>query len=131
MGVPIEQHFYEKLLKAYKDHNNVIIAFDFDGTVYDHDHNDLGYYTEIANILRECEDIGFQLLCYTANDGERLTFIEFYLKEVCRLKSVRFMDNSMKPYANIYLDDKGGLMQAAERLRKLLNTISQAKQTHA
>lgn len=129
---------YDKILQdAYEKHKHLIICFDFDNTVYDF-HNKGINYSAIVNLLQECDRLGFSLICNTSNGGDRLTFIKIYIKEVLKLIGIKHKilinetttyDKSIsstkytKPYANIYLDDKGGLVESYNRLNNLITKI--------
>lgn len=128
---------YKILEDAYKKHGNIIVCFDFDNTVYDFHQKGIDF-TPVRELLKECDELGFQLICHTSNGGPRLTFIRFYLNEVVGIHGIEHnllinrttkYDSSeatefhTKPYANIYLDDKGGLVETYKRLRKLVTKI--------
>jgi len=125
---------YDKILEdAYNEHGDIIVAFDFDNTVYDF-HKKGVNYTPIIKLLQECKKLGFKLICFTANQGERVTFIKLYIQEVLGLSDVRINhnivpghNNSLKPYANIYLDDKAGLNESYYRLNKLVIKIKKSQ----
>jgi len=126
---------YDKILwDAYESHGSLIVCFDFDNTVYDYHKVGIDF-TSVINLLCECDKLGFQLICHTSNGGDRLIFIKYYLKEVLGLNSKIIINGTTeydkavpttfhtKPYANIYLDDKGGLREACVRLDRIVSLI--------
>ena len=138
--------YYQILEDAYKEHGNVIVAFDFDNTVFDY-HNKGLDFSQVIELLKECENLEFPLICLTSNTGKRVDFIDHYIKEVLGINSTAYKgvnvqavkeeertdffipyagcssDKYTKPYFNILLDDKAGLGDAYRTLRKLVNNI--------
>lgn len=127
---------YDKILKdAYDEHGSLIVAFDFDNTVFDFHKKGLDF-SRIVNLLIDCERLGFKLICFTSNEGDRLTFIKYYIREVLQIDTQVAMNADwdfksgnpkhatvIKPYANIYLDDKAGLNESYTRLKNLVDSI--------
>lgn len=133
---------YDKILEdAYLKHKSLIVAFDFDNTVFDY-HKKSVDYSLIIDLIKECDRLKFPLLCLTSNTGNRLKFIEYYLKEVLEILGIHSLDinnqyrngkyplyiidpeSFTKPYFNILLDDKAGLVESYNRLRKLVDKIN-------
>lgn len=118
----------ERLYSWYQAHKTLIVAFDWDDTCFDF--HKKGYrYPEVFEILKECSDLGFTLILFSAKeDGQDLEGIQKMLKEECEI-NVQYinespvMPTSKKPYFNILLDDKAGLGQAYEILRETLDQI--------
>ena len=118
----------ERLYSQYKEHGNIIIAYDFDDTVYGHDGNNCD---DVIRVLRCCKQANIgRFICYTASKEERYPFIEQYCKDM-NLPLDKINDgfddvnhvNGGKIYYNIFLDDKAGLGQALETLQIVLNRI--------
>lgn len=79
----------------------------------------------------------------TSNVGDRLIFIKHYLNEILGIKGIKFLGVNeeyapeeqtsftlrtaskpfTKPYYNIFLDDKAGLKESYNRLKKLIDNI--------
>jgi hypothetical protein len=137
---------YCKLLNdTYEKHQKLIVAFDFDNTVFDYHKQGIDY-SPIVNLLKDCDALGFPLICLTSNTGDRLIFIKHYLEEVLGIRGIKSLSvndqylgsdsiesnniciyspttNFTKPYFNILLDDKAGLKESYERLNKLILNI--------
>jgi len=135
----LEQDQVSILKKVYEEHRRIIVAFDFDNTVFDY-HNVGLDCSPIVDILHECQSLGFPLICFTSNVGDRLVFIKHYLKEVLRFKKSIVINgdvialhvsskvsNYTKPYANIYLDDKAGLKESYNNLKEIIKYTSEVK----
>lgn len=126
----LDINYYQTLENVYKKYLNVIVAFDFDNTVFDYHKKGIDF-SPVINLLQKCNKLNFKLICFTSNYGDRLKFIEYYIKEVLNLKGVIInkaegrssISPGEKPYANIYLDDKAGLKESYKRLNKLITKI--------
>ncbi len=63
--------FYERLRKDYLEHKSLFVAYDYDNTVFDY-HNQGIKYDKIIELLRTCEILGFTLILFTGNEGDKL-----------------------------------------------------------
>jgi hypothetical protein len=117
------ENSYTRLLDEYQKYNTLVVAFDFDDTVYDF-HKKGRLYTDVINLLRALKEINCYLICWTGQ--EDLAFVKQYLLE----NNIPFdginenppfhLSTSKKVYANVYLDDRAGLKQVFEELNQLL-----------
>ena len=118
-----------RLLNEYNQYGSLVIAYDFDNTVYDF-HRKGKYYTEVISLLQDLEKMGCTLICFTANEDE--TFIRSYCKENniplhgLNENPAFFKSDAKKIYYNALLDDRAGLIQVYSEL-KLLTTIARRK----
>ena len=114
----------DRLKAEYKKHKNLIIGFDFDNTIYDY-HNDNLHLQDIIDILKRCCELNFTMCLYTIPD--RLSFKKKYCKEIGvkydYVNSSPIMENPSKPYFNILLDDRAGLMSSYEILKQVINEL--------
>lgn len=116
----------KRLANDYDKHKNLIVAFDFDNTIYDY-HNEGGDYSEVIDLLRECSDLGLTMVLFTANEGEdKLNLCEAFCKD--RGIRVDYINESpvmatRKPYYNILLDDRAGLEEAYITLKSVVGYI--------
>ena len=121
-----------RLLEQYALHNNLIVGYDFDDTVYDY-HNHGYRYDKAISLLRKCTELGFTMVLYTAQETEEGIL---NCDRVCESLDIGIdyinrspvMPRSDKPFFNILLDDKAGLGQACEILEKTLNEIEKLKE---
>jgi hypothetical protein len=120
-----EFDYYERLRKDYIEHGSLFVAFDYDNTVFDY-HN-LGIkYDQIIDLLRECKSLGFTMILFTGNEGEKLERIKMDLRKrkvPFDLINANPLMKTRKPYYNILLDDRAGLSEAFKNLKKLTNEI--------
>jgi len=112
-----------RILDEYQKYKTLVVAFDFDDTVYDF-HKKGRLYTEVVNLLRALKEINCYLICWTGQ--EDLGFVKHYLIENdIPFNSINenppfHISTSKKVYANVYLDDRAGLKQVFEELKQLL-----------
>ena len=116
----------QRLREDYEKHKNLIVAFDFDNTIYDY-HSKGGDYSCVINLLQECAVLGFTMVLFTANEEEeKLNFCKKY----CNDNKIRIdyinespVLNTRKPYYNILLDDRAGLEEAYFTLKEVVDYI--------
>lgn len=114
---------FNRLLEEYTKYGSLVIAYDFDDTVYDF-HKKERTYHQVIELLQDLKSIGCYLICWTGNQD--LTFVNNYLKEnsiPCdgiNDNPVFYDSNSRKIYANAYLDDRAGLKQVYRELKSIV-----------
>ncbi|QNR70490.1 hypothetical protein IAQ67_28690 (plasmid) [Paenibacillus peoriae] len=112
----------ERLYREWKEHGNLIIAYDYDNTVFDY-HGEGHSYNQIVKLLRECKELGAYLYVFTACEEEKFPQIEAYLQENnipydAINEAPDFLPfKGRKPYYNVLLDDRAGLRSAYHALR--------------
>jgi hypothetical protein len=122
------QRCVDRLYQWYKQHNTLIVAFDYDDTLYDF--HKVGFkYTKIVKILKECEILGFTLIIFTAHttekeceDIKKIVNKKFKL-HVKYVNCSPVMPTTKKPYFNLLLDDKAGLGQTYNILSQVIIKI--------
>lgn len=109
-----DRNVLNRLIKEYKKYGTLIVAYDFDNTVYDY-HADGHSYNSVIKLLRKLNTLGCYLIVFTASDESKFEFISNYLEDN-RIpfdtinKNAPFVNfNSGKIYYNILLDDRAGL----------------------
>lgn len=117
-----------RLINDYRKHGSLVIAYDFDNTVYDY-HNKGEKYEEIIWLLRKLKSHNCELICWTAN--EDLGFIKKYLIDndipfdAINENPYFFKDKeSRKIYYNALLDDRAGLQQVYTELDTLCYVLA-------
>lgn len=118
----------KRLLREYKEHGKLIVAYDFDNTVFDY-HNDGCTYRQVINLLRRCHNLGFYLIVFTCNHSDKYPKIIRHLEE-CNIPydsinencpDITFAHNKL--YYNILLDDRAGLRSAYRDLKYVVDVI--------
>ena len=120
-----------RLLEEYKKYGRLIVAFDFDNTIFDY-HNNGGDYSEVIHLLNRCYKLGFYLVLFTCE--ENLIELQAKQRQTAEILGldVNFklyinespiFTKSEKPYYNILLDDRAGLEESYEILKYVVDEI--------
>jgi len=121
-----QDNSFDRLWNEYKKYNSLVVAYDFDNTVYDC-HNKGWQFEKMIDLLRNLKKIGCHLIIFTANDD--LNFVKNYCTEkqipfdTINENPPFFQSNNRKIYYNALLDDRAGLRQVYTELTKLIKTI--------
>jgi DNA-binding LacI/PurR family transcriptional regulator len=120
------ENTFERLFKEYKVYNSLVVAFDFDNTVYDFHQVGLDF-KDVIKLLQNLKKIGCYLIVFTSTDDED------FVKRYCKEKEIPFdainenppffKSKSRKIYYNILLDDRAGLREAYDHLEKLIHHL--------
>jgi hydroxymethylpyrimidine pyrophosphatase-like HAD family hydrolase len=122
----------EKLVNQWLKSGILIIAYDFDDTIYDYTEQKYTY-PKVISLLQECAEIGAFFIVYTARNTSDEPFIKDYLiKNNIPFDTfgespefIRF--NGKKVYYNILLDDKAGLSASYKILKKASKLVKTYK----
>jgi hydroxymethylpyrimidine pyrophosphatase-like HAD family hydrolase len=115
-----------RLLDEYNKYGTLVVAFDFDDTVYDF-HGKGRMYTDVITLLQNLKSINCYLICWTGNAND--VFVKSYLDEnqipfdAINENPPFYKSLSRKVYANAYLDDRAGLRQVYDELNNIVLTI--------
>lgn len=122
----------ERLTREYLAHEGqLLVAFDFDNTVFDY-HGEGGDYSCVINLLREAKSLGMKLILFTTEDNmERQLIKECWCEQngiaPDYVNKSPVMVGSIKPYYNILLDDRAGLVAAFDQLSAVIDVIKSEK----
>ena len=122
---------HNRLLKEFEQHGKLIIAVDFDNTLFDY-HKEGNSYDIVINLLRRLKKIGMEIIIWTGSAKSRYDFIREYLNEnnipFDRINEnpVFFKSDSPKIFYSILLDDRAGLNSACRVLELLCDTIEKS-----
>jgi hydroxymethylpyrimidine pyrophosphatase-like HAD family hydrolase len=114
------QLLIEKLIRQFNEHGRLIVAFDFDDTVYPYSYPE-HVVERTHELLRRCKLAGHELICFTANSD--IPKITNYLQTndiPCDAINVSSVHSEGKIFYNIFLEDKTGLDQTIEILEEFL-----------
>jgi len=123
---------FERLRAEYKKHGSLIVAVDFDDTLYDFHKSGATYY-RVIELVRELKKIGCYIIIWTGN--EDTSFIRRYCdKEGIYYDSINedapyIKNTARKVYANVYIDDRAGLSQVYSDLTRLVNEVKYKDET--
>lgn len=118
----------KRLLEEYYKYGKLIVAFDFDNTIYDY-HNNGGDYSEVIELLKDCSKLGFELILFTTEeDFTKLLNKSNSVKDLLGTANFKINKSSIfrsatKPYYNILLDDRAGLEESYEILKYVVDEI--------
>ena len=130
-----EERCLQRLIHEYEKHPELIVAFDFDNTIFD-THENGGDYSDVIELLKAAKDSGFCLVLFTAeSDTDKLEWKREVVKEklgfypdyinTSHVKSECATNGKM--YYNILLDDRAGLYEAYCILKRLIAHIKLTK----
>jgi len=122
---------YARLRDEYLKYGGLIIACDFDDTLYDF-HKKGRSYNDVIELLRRWRPYAEILItsCVNRTDTERIRFIHRYLREneipydkVNQHSAKSPTPEANKLYYNVLLDDRAGLRESYEVLLRLITEI--------
>lgn len=132
--MPLSSHDYasaticsNRLVSEWnKYEGKLVVAFDFDNTIFDYHGNGLDCH-QVIGLLSKCSDLGFIMVLFTTNDDTKKLA---WMKEYCEHYGIRvdYINESpvmqtKKPYYNILLDDRAGLDSAYTILEDAVDRI--------
>ena len=121
----------KRLLEEYKKYEKLIVAFDYDNTIFDY-HNNGGDYSCVIELLKRCARLGFELVLFTCDEdiseSHRKSTIVYDMLGLApdgelQINQSSVLPKSYKPYYNILLDDRAGLEESYEILKYVVNEI--------
>lgn len=121
----------QRLKDEYEKHNNLVIAFDFDNTIYDF-HNKGYEFPEVIDLLYRASMLNLTLVCYTGNEDTEFV-MNYCMKNKIRVdymneSPIKSVSRPHKPYFSILLDDRAGLASAVEALHYVIYEIEKLKE---
>ena len=123
-----------RLYNEWKKHPRLIVACDFDDTVYDTHENGFTF-DRVISLLKRCKELDFYVVVFTASKVERYPMIEEHFNKLgIKIDGINKnvielpFGNNGKIYANIFLDDRAGLAQAYTTLLTLTELIKVEKE---
>lgn len=118
---------YERLKREFAEHGKLIIAYDFDNTVFDY-HNENNSYEMVKKLIRKYKKYAY-FIVFTSSNPDRYDEIRKILdQENLPYDSINedapFIPfKGRKVYYNILLDDRAGLLQTYNELARLYNEV--------
>lgn len=120
---------YEKLKGVYEQHDNIILAVDFDDTIYDW--KDTGWDCNyVVDLVKRCQQhLNAKVMLFTCRSGDKLDFALRYCAEVeLTLWGINYHPDhrptDSKPFYNVLLDDKACLSEVCNVLEYLLEDLT-------
>ncbi len=123
----------ERLYKEYKKHKKLVVAVDFDSTIFPWERKE-DKFPKVIALLKKCQSLGFYICLFTASKPERFNFMREYLGfagiNVSSVNCNPFplpYGNHGKMYYNILLCDRTGISAAYEILNTVVERIENEK----
>lgn len=123
-------YYVTKLYKDWIRHGKIIICVDYDQTILPYQSFEKELCQMVVDTIKEAQAIGATVILFTCRDGEMLEKAKEYCKSInLHFDQINPIDPflpgySQKPYCNVMLDDKAGLLSA---LYILQNAITMYK----
>lgn len=125
-------NLHDKLAEVFKQHNNIIIAVDFDDTIYDW--KSKGYSCDyVLDLVKRCQkELNAKVILFTCRSDSHLDFAVKYCEENELVlhginENPDYLPTKSKPYFNVMLDDKASLGETCATLETLLSGISKTE----
>ena len=127
------ENCYQRLEDEFKKYGKLIFCVDFDDTLYDF-HNVGRTYGDVMALLKVWEEYS-EVVIFTGNGEDKYQMIENYLAAYgIKYKGINCDSsievNGRKTYANVYIDDRGGLPLVYEHLQRLIEKIKKGEVKH-
>lgn len=127
--------YSDRLLNEWIKHGKIIIALDFDNTIYPFgDFDNTNEILETIDLVKQCQLVGCYVVIHTSCDKSRYDEIKKYcIEKGIEISSINTnpiplkYGNEGKVYANIYLDDRAGLPYACGILKIALEKYKKTK----
>lgn len=120
----------DRLVKEWRQYGKLIIAYDFDDTVYDY-HKRGSTYDNVLELLKRCAKAGAHFIVFTAcHEGQYRKITDYLdsndLPYDTINKNLDFIPfTGRKVYYNILLDDRAGLESAYKALLEAVTIIEE------
>lgn len=120
----------KRLVKEWVAHKSLIIAYDYDNTVFDY--HSLGYqFDGIISTLQQCKNYGAKFIVFSCSPKDRYSQMINYLDEnnipwdTINENIVKLHGGEGKVFYNILLDDRAGLKSSYSILNMALTVIKE------
>lgn len=123
----MKEKYIQRLIKEWLTHGKIIIACDYDDTISPWrftTEEDLKFYDNVIEELRYSKNVGAYIIIFTACDPNRYDeIINYCLSKGLIIDGINktpvdlpYGKEGSKIYANIFLDDRGGLEESIQIL---------------
>lgn len=124
----------ERLTKEWIEHGKIVLAVDYDDTLYHWRHRTKEECDEVINLVKWCKTIGAYVMIHTSSDPERYDeIISFCKSQGLEIDSINKnaielpYGSKGKPYYNWQLCDRSGLSYAKDVLELAAKAVVTAK----
>lgn len=120
----------ERLYNQYLAYKKLIIAFDFDSTLYGWENPDAHVFPKAIALAKKCNELGFYVTIFTASAPDRYDMMREYCQSFgIKVDSINENPTKLpfghhgKIFYNLLLDDRAGLGQAIKTLTQVIKRI--------
>ena len=123
--------YIERLYKEWKQHGKIVIAVDYDSTIYPwHTIDNKEDIDKVISILQVAHNTGAYIVINTCSNPDRYEEIQKHCENI-KIPIDSINSNPLdlpygkngKVYANIYLDDRAGLLESLNTLETAMYKI--------
>ena len=118
---------FRRLETEYKKYGSLTIGVDFDSTLHDY-HKTGKSYEQVRQLVRDLKKIGCIIIIWTAYKDH--DYVEQFLKENdipfhgINTDGTKLPWYSRKPFFNALIDDRAGMIQVYNDLKKLVKKVT-------
>lgn len=132
--------YSERLIKEWETHGKIIIGVDFDSTISPyHTIDNQSDIDRAIELILAAQSVGCYIMIHTACNADRHSDIIRYCTGIGihvdgineTVIDLPYGKDGSKPYCNIYLDDRAGLVEALNILEDSIYTISGKRNTES
>ena len=128
------ENAYKRLKSEYEEHGKLVVAVDYDDTLYDC-HKKGRSYDCVINLLKQIKPYSY-IIIWSGSTEERYPSMYEYLNKIgVEVDGINItspiIDTGRKIYANIFLDDRAGLETSYKILKRLADEIDAGLVTYA
>jgi hypothetical protein len=129
-----DKNCIDRLFEEWKKYGQLIVAYDYDSTVFDY-YKKGWKFKKVIELIRDCKRMGFHLTLFTSCNDDRMPEIKKYLADNdIPYHSINETPDYIpfrgrKVYFNILLDDRAGLSSTYDQLLTVIAKIRSHKQT--
>lgn len=122
----------DRLLKEWLEHGDIILAVDFDDTIYPFKNSTEEFCEEVISVVQRAQELGALIMIHTSSPYERYAEIQYY----CAIKSINiasinsnakeglpYGQDGSKPYYNWQLCDRSALLEALDILENVMDVL--------
>lgn len=127
--------YLNRLVKEWKEHGKIVISVDYDSTIFPyHTIDNAEHINKVISVLKIAKETGAYIAIFTCSNPDRHDEIMDY----CKTKGLIIDSINVNPidlpyghhgkiYANIYIDDRAGLVESLNILEFAMYKIRGSK----